>query len=92
MAYFTFMASERLTAMNRVKRIVGDHLVKLGDRATEQLSISSGVCSSTIRNVENDHVPLPKTIYKLLKACGMNDMDALALARECSTEAEEESA
>lgn len=74
------MANERLMS------VVNDALIKSGMRA---LQSAAGMTEATIRRVANGRAkPRRRSAYKLALACGCNEEDALALARECTSRVE----
>lgn len=65
----------------RLIRIVNDALIRKG---MEELVAGSGLSKQTIHEIaEAARVPRRRNAFKLALACGLNEADALALAREC---------
>lgn len=63
-----------------LKDRVEETLIKAGTRET--LADEAGVALETIRRVLKGQFPRPKTAYKLAKACGCSDEEALAIAKQ----------
>ena len=65
----------------RLKKMVSDALITKGIKALQD---GSGLGEQTIREISEGHrFPRRKTAYRLAKACGAEEEEALALAREC---------
>jgi hypothetical protein len=64
----------------RLIKLVQDELIKEG---IEVLSKRSNLSEGTIRHVAEGRSPRTHNAYKLAKACGLSDAEALSIAREC---------
>lgn len=67
----------------RLKGLIGDYLLRTGKNARAKLAVASELSVSTVTAImRDDHVPQPYNIVKLALACGLNEQEALRLARE----------
>jgi len=71
------------------KTKMSERLIKLvNDTKTRDgiiaLAKKAGVSRGTVINVSNGRTPHPKNAFKLAKACGCGEEEALSIAYECS--------
>lgn len=72
----------------RLKDMIETYLIHAGTNGAWKLSTAANVSMRTVYLVKNNrHVPKPDVAYKLAKACGATEEEALALAKGCSSEA-----
>lgn len=77
----------------RLKGMLKDRLLQLGENSEAKLSVAAGVSQSLIRTVlKAGHLPLPANARKLALACGASEADALEIAKECDRERAKETA
>lgn len=68
----------------RLRQLLTAALIKQG---MAHVSRESGLHENTVRALANgESRPRPNTVYKLAKACGLDEAEALKLAEECSAE------
>lgn len=75
--------------MSKVHDLVETFLIRAGKNAVAKLAIAAGCSERVIYNLKNGHLPKPEIVYRLAKACGLNEDDALALAKGCASEIKE---
>lgn len=69
----------------RLKELVERYMIRAGGNAAAKLSIAAKCSQRLIYDVKNNgHIPKPDTAYRLAKVCGLNEQEALDLARQCS--------
>jgi hypothetical protein len=74
----------------RLIKLIGDALIKEG---ASELSRRSKLSPNAIREIAAGvRCPRRRSAYRLALACGCNEQEALALARECFTGEARESA
>ncbi len=76
----------------RLKREIKLKLRALGDQAVEKLAIEAHVSPSTVRKVRVGIPVSTKKTVVIALACGIDEEEALEIAKEHSTEAMRESA
>lgn len=73
----------------RLRDVVGQYLVKAGRRARISLCETADVSRSALDNIIGNrtkpYVPSAAVAYRLAKACGCSEEDALSIANECSS-------
>lgn len=69
--------------IEQLRNMVQDWVIKAGENGVERLAVGSGVSPSTIRDViKTGHLPRARTIYRLALACGRDEEEARALAKQ----------
>lgn len=68
----------------RLKDMIETYVINAGENGVMKLALSARCSLRLVYKVKNNgHVPKPEITYKLAKACGATEEDALNLAKGC---------
>jgi hypothetical protein len=75
-----------ITMGERLKDMIETYIIRAKRGGAVKLSIEAACGLRVIYNIKNEgHVPSPQIAYRLAKACGANEKEALAIAKQCPT-------
>lgn len=73
--------------------MIETYLIQAGKNGPSKLAIEAQCSLRIVYSIKNDgHIPRAELAYRLALACGCGDEEALALAKECSSETARETA
>lgn len=79
--------------MTRLIQLMNDMVVREGSQGRMRMALAIDRGERMVRRYLNgESIPSQKTAYRLALACGCTDEEALAVARECSSGGDRESA
>ena len=65
--------------------MIETYLIQAGKSGVTKLAMTANCSPRIVYQVKNDgHIPRAEIVYRLAKACGLSDEDALALAKGCA--------
>lgn len=72
-----------MSVSERLQKMIEVYFEGAGKNASSKLCVAANCAQRTIYAIKNEgHVPTPAIAYKLAKACGHTDKEALKLSQE----------